>query len=254
MKHKFVPTITVLISMLGACLFQPKSALPQSDFIMLEDFQKYNGNPFSDWSFEKEYYKAASIYTIVEENGEKYLRASTFKVNSMVQLGKQVNKNKLVGKNKVNWNIYTHPNISWDWRVKVIPADANERLDDMNDSAASIYVVFQKSRVPFANWQKQPANWIKYVWSSTLPVGTVVSKKVTKMGVFLYEGKTIVVAAGKKDLGKWLTFKRNVLADYQTHFGGNPSFQPSVIGILTDSNSTGSKAEADYDNIKASSN
>ncbi len=254
MKGKFILTTAILFSMISVYLFQSERVFSQSDFIMLEDFQKYNGNPFSDWSFQKEYEKAASIYSIVEENGNKYLRASTLKTNSMVQLGKEINKNKLVGKNKVNWNIYSYPFISWDWRVHIIPAGANENDNDLNDSAASIYVVFQKSRVPFTNWQKQPANWIKYVWSSTLPVGTVVSKKVTKMGVFLYEGKTIVVATGKKDLGKWITFKRNVLADYQTHFGGNPSFNPSVIGILTDSNSTGSKAEADYDNIKASGN
>jgi len=251
MRRKFIFVIVILFSAICSNIFQPEILSSGPAFIVLEDFQKYGGNPFSDWSFRESYGKAASVYSIVEEKGKKFLRGSTVNSNKSVQLGKQVNENNLIGKNKISWDIYSYPCISWDWRVRVIPKGGNETLTKTNDSAASIYVVFQKVRVPFAGWQYQPANWIKYIWSSTLPVGTVISRKFSRFGLSLYEGKYIVVASGKKDLGKWITFKRNVLADYQTYFGAKPAFNPIVIGILTDSNATESQAEADYDNIRA---
>jgi len=251
MKHKFNLTILILFLIICSNFSLPQSIISQPAYLVLEDFQKYNENPFTSWTCDEDINVAKSIYSIVQENGSRYLRGSTVDKNFMVQIGKQFNQNAIVGKNKINWNIYSFPCLSWDWRVRILPSGGNERDDDSNDSAAAIYVVFQKSRIPFAGWQRQPANWIKYVWSSTLPVGTVVTKKITRFGFFLYEGKYVVVASGNRDMGKWITLKRDVLADYRTYFGGNPAFQPSVVGILTDSNSTGSKAEADYDNIKA---
>ena len=103
-------------------------------------------------------------------------------------------------------------------------------------------------------WQNQPVNWIKYVWSSTLPVGTVVNTNRTSMGVTLFEGRYVVVASGPGELKKWVTFKRNIAEDYRELFGSAPRFSPSMIAILTDSNDTKSVAAADYDNIRASKN
>lgn len=220
----------------------------QGGYLILEDFQSYGSSPFPAWESPKPRDQAAKIYSIVTEGEKKFLRASTLKLNKMVQIGRQVKKMKLDGREKY-WDIYKYPFIQWDWRVHSIPARADERIDKLNDSAAAIYVVFPRKNLPILDWEKQPADWIKYVWSSTAPEGTVVHKHVKKYGITLYIGKTIVVATGNKNLNKWITFKRNVLADYRKHFGKKPKYHPSVIGILTDSNSTKSSAIADYDNI-----
>lgn len=97
-------------------------------------------------------------------------------------------------------------------------------------------------------------NWIKYVWSSTLPVGTVIPRKKVQSGVILYDARYIVVASGGKDLGKWMSFKRDVISDYKKHFGKAPSANPVMVAILTDSDKTGSSAVADYANIAAQKN
>ena len=241
MKRKLILMTAVLFAIISSEIFQPETVLSGPDFIILEDFQKYSGNPFSEWSSREDIKNAYPVYKILEENGNKFLRASTVNANNSVQLGKT----------NFKWDLYSLPYLSWDWRVRIIPKGGNEYPGKANDSAAAIYVVFQTGRVPFAGWQYQPANWIKYVWSSTLPVGTVVNRRISKFGMELYEGKYIVVASGKKDLGKWITFKRNVLADYERTFGKKPVYKAIFIGILTDSNSTKSQAEADYDNIKA---
>jgi hypothetical protein len=241
MKRNSALITMFLLTVTVSLIFQPETAESGPDFVMLEDFQKYSGNPFSEWSSRENIQYAYPVYKIMEENGNKFLRASTVNANNSVQLGKP----------NIWWDLYSYPYLSWDWRVRIIPAGGNEYPGNKNDSAAAIYVVFQTGNVPFAGWQYQPANWIKYVWSSTLPVGTVITRKIAKMGMNLYEGKYIVVASGKKDLGKWITFKRNVIADYERTFGKKPVYKKVFIGILTDSNKTKSRAEADYDNIRA---
>jgi len=238
--------VTILISLLITALFlglpQYKGLYSQADFIILEDWQRYSGNPFSVWKTRDELNKARPVYRIVEEDGKKFLRASTVNVNNAVQIGRDV-----------KWNIRTHPNLSWEWRVRILPDGGNESVRNLNDSAAGFYVIYQTRTVPFAGWQNQPANWIKYVWSSTLPVGTVIPRRITKMG-FNLDGRYVVVASGKKDLNKWVTFNRNVIDDYQKFFGTRPPFKSMVIGILTDSDDTKSRAEADYGVIRASRN
>ena len=240
MKKRVITLISLLIIALFWGLPQSKDLFSQSDSIILEDWQRYTGNPFSVWKTREDVSKARPVYRIVEEDGKKFLRASTVNVNNSVQLGKDL-----------KWDIKRHPNLSWEWRVRIVPEGGNEGGKGLNDSAAGLYVIYQTRTVPFTGWQNQPANWIKYVWSSTLPVGTVIPRKITKLG-FDINGRYVVVASGKKDLNKWITFNRNVIDDYKKYFGTNPPFKSVVIGILTDSDDTKSKAEADYGVIRAS--
>jgi hypothetical protein len=251
MNRKLILITVLFIITISVKMHRPAHLSSEPEYLLIEDFQKYGSKPYPDWESHEDKIEADSIYSVIEENGSKFLRGSTVNKKYMVQIGKRVSHDKKSDRNKINWDINSYPFLSWDWRVRILPTGANERDDNLNDSAASIYVVFQRAKVPFTGWQKQPANWIKYVWSTTLPVGTVVSKKYAKMGVTIYDGRYIVVASGKKDLGRWITFKRNVLEDYKTHFGKKPAFNPIEIGILTDSNSTKSTAEGDYDNIRA---
>lgn len=242
----------LLITILSICLTGHKPALyPANDFIVLEDFEKYNSYPFAEWKHKKQFKDSYLIYSLVKENNNKFLRGSSLIINTSTQLVKEINYNKITGKSLINWDIYKYPCLSWQWRVHLIPENANESIPELNDSAAGIYVIFQKRIVPFAGWQYQSANWIKYVWSSSLPVGTIITRDYSKAGIDIYDGKYVVVASGKKNLGEWITFKRNVLEDYIKFFGEKPKYNPILIGILTDANNTKSKVQADYDNIRA---
>jgi len=243
MKKRVIILTSLLMTALFFGLPGSKNLFSQSDYIIIEDFQKYKANPFSDWQSRDAIKKAAPVYKITEEDGKKFLRASTVNVNNSIQ----------IGKGNLKWDIKTHPYLSWEWRVRILPDGGSEKDSKLNDSAAGFYVVYQTKSIPFVSWQYQPANWIKYVWSTTLPVGTVIPRKISKAGIDL-EGRYVVVASGKKDLGKWMTFKRNVIDDYQKFFGAKPPYKSMMIGILTDSNNTNSKAEADYGEIKASKN
>lgn len=142
--------------------------------------------------------------------------------------------------NREGLNIYKNPILTWKWRVKKLPNGANEDDNDLNDTAASIYVVFDMGRI--ALFKKVPKS-IRYTWSTSLEKGTETSKLFGNQ-------KIVVVESGKEKMGEWVRFERNVVEDYKRLFGDDPPKKPLAILILSDGNSTGSTAIADYDDIK----
>lgn len=254
MRRLLLIPVIIFCAVFASVIFKAADIYPEQNYIMLEDFQNYGSDPFSKWQSRSPYADSVKIYSVVSEGDRKFLRASTLEFNQCIQIGKLINENKLVGSDNIWWDIYRYPYLNWDWRIHVIPEGGSENARGKNDSAAGIYVVFQRNRIPVLGWQNQPADWLKYVWSTTLPAGTIIKKSSKKAGITLYEGRYVVVASGKKNMKKWVTIKRNVLQDYRNMFGRTPKFQPSVIGILSDSNSTKSGAMADYDNIRVTVN
>lgn len=127
------------------------------------------------------------------------------------------------------------PILSWDWRVHSLPKGANEFSEKNNDSAASIYVVwgFNALRVPRV---------VRYTWSSTQDVGRTAARNMNMQHI-------VVVASGEKNLGRWMTFERDIVADYQRFFRGSAPKRPVAILILSDADDTASIAKADYGRI-----
>ena len=225
--------ISVFVTaLLSAHLIQSS---PADSYKVIENFQK---KLFGTWLTRKASKKSASkIYSIKQEkNGNRYLHARS--VRTSIQIAK-----------RVNWKLKDYPVVSWKWRVHKLPDRANEAQMGRNDSAASIYVIFPRKKIPFLSWKYQPVNVIKYVWSASLPKGEVVKKKKTRLGSTIYAGRFIVLQTGNRNLGKWLVERRDVLSDYKMVFGRSPGKNPILIAILTDSNDTKSTAIADYDDI-----
>jgi hypothetical protein len=83
---------------------------------------------------------------------------------------------------------------------------------------------------------------IKYVWSSSLPKGTVTESPYAK------KTKIIVLENGSSPLGQWITEEVNVYEDYKRLFHKEPD-EVRAIGILTDADDTSSEAMADYDDV-----
>ncbi|MEX0720791.1 MAG: DUF3047 domain-containing protein [Balneolaceae bacterium] len=166
-------------------------------------------------------------YRVLKEDGNKFLRYE----------GQKAMHINLPLANRDNLNIHETPVLSWSWRVFDIPEGANEDFGK-NDVAASIYVVFNFGRVLF---KKVPKS-IRYTWSSTLPVGTELSK-------FYGNQKIVVVASGEDWLGEWITFERNIVEDYERLYGDEAPVTPLAILILSDGDETHNNILADYDDI-----
>ena len=140
---------------------------------------------------------------------------------------------------RVDLNIYENPILSWKWRVNKIPEGGNEDSKNMNDAAASIYVVFDMGRVALV---KRVPKSIRYTWSSTLDEGTELSK-------FFGNQKIVVMQSGEENLGKWITEERNIVVDYKRLFGDDPPKKPLAILIMSDADDSNSLAIADYDDL-----
>jgi ribosomal protein RSM22 (predicted rRNA methylase) len=126
------------------------------------------------------------------------------------------------------------PILSWRWRVWELPSKADERAIKTMDSAAAVYAVFGSRLFPRV---------LKYVWSTSVPAGASFRHPVSGRMVI------IVIASGTSHLGEWQVVSRNIFDDYRAAFRSDPG-NLIAIGIKTDSDSTGTSAHADYDDLR----
>ncbi len=199
------------------------------NYVVLEDFESGTvGKIPPRWTWKSSDDPERKPYLVKSEDHNKYLEAT--------DRGESV----IIGK-EIKWNIKKYPYVSFRWRAHKIPKGGDERYGKTVDSAAGIYFIYKKKLglIPES---------VKYVWSSTLPVGSTMRRS----GI----GKPWMVVAdsGEDHLGEWRTYVFNAYEAYQKTFGGNPPDDTVGIGILSDANSTHSLAYADYDDIRALKN
>ncbi len=215
------------------CIFLTCAIGWTSGQIVLEDFEgETPGNLPSRWYNRDGNAKPASYdaqsrseyhYRIMREQGRTFLRYEGSKAKHLLL---QIPDDGVT-------DIRQTPILSWDWRVHMLPTDANEFNDKRNDTAASVYVVwgFNALRVPRV---------IRYTWSTTVPSGRTASRNMSMQQI-------VVLESGTKNLGKWITFERNIVDDYNAFFRGAVPKRPVAILILSDADDTGSFTKADYD-------
>jgi hypothetical protein len=207
--------------------------------VYLEDFEKYKkGSLPNEWynrdgdrnpaNYEGQIRDEYQYY-VETENKNRFLRYS----------GREAKHLNFPLADKEGINIYQTPVFSWRWRVHDIPTGANEDVDDFNDTAASVYVVFDMGRVMFRRVPKS----IRYTWSSTQPKGKEMSK-------FFGNQKIVVLESGEGNTGNWQTIERNIVEDYRRLFGDDPPKTPIAVLILSDGDNTRSFARADYDDFE----
>lgn len=235
----YVRLATIMLAVLCPVLLQPLDATGQSDGargIMLDDFERYEegGLPIR-WSYlhdrrlvklTEEYMRPNERFTVVSDRGNKVLRVQTE--------GEAVHLTLANGTDTLDWRLSDLPVLTWEWRALSLPSGAREDNDSLNDSAAALYVVFSIEGFLV----KRPKS-IKYVYSSVLPEGTVVSYGKLKV---------VVVSSGGTD--GWKSVRRNLVEDYRTLFGEAPPDRPLSIRLWGDSDNTGERAVADFDNIR----
>ncbi len=179
----------------------------------------------SGWRFSKTK-KEDVYYRILQEDNNHYLNAKT--KGGAVNFGREA---KITYRGReIKASLRSFRKLRWRWRVHNFPEGSDETDDDKNDSAAAVRLVFGTSA---------SAKKLKYIWSATLPQGTVIKG---------WNQYTIVLRRGTDDLGKWIWEEVNAYQDYRRLFGGDPR-PVDVLALLTDSNNTETVVEADYDDI-----
>jgi hypothetical protein len=198
-------------------------AVPDGEDLVLEDFEEGAvGEMPKDWKARGFERGATPPYWIVEENGNRFLRAEDRGQNVMLY-------------KEVRWDARDYPYISFRWRIRSVPEGADEREEERADSAAGLYLSYRRKLglIPES---------VKFVWRGSLDEGSTFRRPGIGMPW------TVVAGSGPAD-ATWRRFVFRTDDVYRRTFGKDPAERPLGIGILSDANSTGSFAAADYDDI-----
>ena len=204
---------------------------------IVEDFQGYaNGDSPYTWQrvegrrlidVPEKLDRDDDYFEIVEEGTNRFARA--FVDNESTQIVRTNDK-------RLNWTLDLHPYLRWSWRAIELPEGADESRRETNDTGAAVYVTFSRDLLG------RPKS-IKYAYSSTLPVDTIVR----------YGRVVIIVASSGIDgTGRWLNVSRDVASDYRLAFGDSPPNRPVSITLWSDTDNTRTRAIADFDNLTLS--
>jgi hypothetical protein len=87
-----------------------------------------------------------------------------------------------------------------------------------------------------------PDGALNYVWDNKVPIGTILPSAYTD------RARMVVLQSGNAQSGKWLTERRDVLADMQRQFGTTAG-RMTLIALATDTDNTGGVADAAYADI-----
>lgn len=237
-----VIAITILIalsaSFLRTTFAQDAQDAQDAQEILVDDFESYDDGALPlKWKYlhdkklvwlAPEHMRPDENFTVVDDGGNKVLRVHVD--------GEAVHLTMANEEDGFDWDLRSHPRLAWDWKAIRLPENAREDKNNLNDTGAGLYVIYK-----FEGFIIKKPKSIKYVYSSTLPVGTVVSYGKLKV---------IVVSSAADGIGEWQHIERDVVADYHEVFGGDPPDRPLSIRLWGDSDNTNTLAEADFDNIR----
>ncbi|MEE2657898.1 MAG: DUF3047 domain-containing protein [Candidatus Latescibacterota bacterium] len=202
-----------------------RSELEGRDYVVVDDFSNSSpGELPKGWRWRKRDEKKDKPYE-VQVQGNHHVLAARDTGKSVILLKSS------------HWDPHEFPIMTWCWRADTLPPGGDERFGHTNDSAAGLYIIFSQ------NWLGLPRQ-IKYVWSTTLPEGTMERRKKWARPYFFVE------ESGYEHRGEWRFEMVDLIENYQRAYNGRPKNRTLGIGVLTDANSTDSSAEASYADIR----
>ena len=160
--------------------------------------------------------RPAYDFAVVEDSGRRALQAKSRDEHSTIA-------------REIHVDLGATPVLEWRWKIVELPAGADVRRRATSDLTAHLLVV----------WPRFPealrARLLAYAWGSTEPVGSVERSRKTSTVTFF------VLRSGSEQLGRWLTERRDVVADYRRVYGEAPE-SPRAIAISIDTNDTHASA------------
>lgn len=206
--------IAIIVITAPLCAFVP---LVQGDEIQVS---RFNTEGLTGW--EPKSFKGTTEYRLVKDEGRTVVKASSQDAASALI-------------KKTSFNPVRYRYLRWSWKITAPIAGGDEKTRAGDDYAARVYVVFGGRFF----WQTKAIN---YIWANRLAKGASIASA--------YTSNSIMVAAesGKDKAGHWVMEERDIYADYRRLFGVDPPVA-EAIAIMTDTDNTGSSAEAWYGDI-----
>ena len=213
-KFKKHPTRYLVTVAVFALSFTLTSFATEQKAIIIDDYKAGISEQWKEKIFNKK-----TEYTIVKKANQTSILAISDNAASGLFY-------------KIAYTPETYPILEWSWQISAVLPSGNARLKNGDDYAARIYVVFPS----IFFWRTRALN---YIWANKLPKGELCSNAYTSNNIM------IAVQSGNNHAGKWMTEKRNIIADYKQAFGEQPP-DVGAIAIMTDTDDTGEKTKAWY--------
>jgi hypothetical protein len=129
------------------------------------------------------------------------------------------------------WDLAEYPVLAWRWRAVRLPTGGDESDPDRNDSAASVYLVWDVG-FPFMVAD------LRFAWSTTLPVGRSIARRFGRA--------RIVIAERGSARDEWRDVHADLLGEARSLLGADAPPSPALMALTTDADATASSAEAFY--------
>ncbi|MCH7825300.1 MAG: DUF3047 domain-containing protein [Acidobacteria bacterium] len=166
---------------------------------------------------------AETFYRVVEEAGDRVLRADADA--SATAFLRRVELPRVATR------------ISWRWKVAAsLSGNTEERQRAGDDYAARLFVIFGEGEL------SADTRALCYVWAGAGAVGSSYRSPVVDSVM------TMVLQSGDELAGAWVEQSRDFAADYRRAFGREPG-RVGAIALLVDTDDTGRRATAWYDDI-----
>jgi hypothetical protein len=187
--------------------------------------------------------KQTTQYAVVKLNAHSTLQANAESSASMLRKTLRISPEHLNA-------------LAFEWQVPQLIANADMALRDQDDSPVRLVLAFEGDRSQFSaknamlneltqaiTGQPMPYATLMYVWCNKRPIDTVIHNPRTD------RIRKIVVESGPDRLNQWLSYERNIRADFEKAFGEPPGALVG-IGLMTDTDNTRSHAKAWYGTIQ----
>lgn len=181
-------------------------------------------------NWEVKEFSGKTEYGIVnndENNQNRVLKATSNKAASGLFLEKSIDLQKT-------------PYLHWSWKTEKLYSNLDESKKQGDDFVARIYLVIDGG---LFFWKTRALN---YVWSSSFTQGQAWPNPFTANATMFS------VESGKKNVGKWLYYSRNVREDLKKLVGKKVRYIDG-IALMTDSDNAGQQATTYYGDIYFSS-
>ena len=180
----------------------------------------FSSEGLSGWEVKS--FKGNTEYRMTRDSGQSVVAAvSNGSASGMVK--------------KIRFNPLKYRYLHWRWKIAHTVKGGDEKVKAGDDYAARVYVIFPGRFF----WQMKAIN---YIWANKLAQGASIPNAYTS------NAQMIAVESGNEKAGQWVTEERDLFADYRKLFGVDPQ-EAEAIAIMTDTDNTGTVAEAWYGEI-----
>lgn len=217
----------------------PSLVMAQAGIFLREDF-----NDLKNWRpLYLPHIDRHTLYSIVTEGSESYLRAESHASASGLIFAKE-------------FNAYEHPKMRWRWKVDNVYHKGNAHTKAGDDYPMRLYIIFKHdsdhgglmeflahSMGRVLSGEHPPHSSLNYVWASQETPEDIVTSPYTD------RVRMVLIEKGTAHLGRWLEEEVNIVEDYERAFNQKP---PNIaeLAIMNDSDNTGESSVSSIDWIE----